>query len=145
MPHLYCPISSWNYNVDFPSPGNNEAKSHQLIVHGKTQIWGQIEETSFEMIISYSNNTTSPYGFVNPVSEPTEEFKEPLAYMELNTDQSAFNDLHSCLLNSTKSNNLGTFIMLDVSGLEIDIDYVWPEGKQLVISGWSYHTKYPDD
>lgn len=146
MPHICCPVDSWQYNVSSPDTGSgSEPVARDLMLHGRTRIWGIYEEVPFEIEVSPGNKNAKPFGHFHPLhKEGTEGSDLPTVVANLSTDEKAFNDLRDCLITSAKTTDVGVQLLLDVDGLEMDIDYVWPRGKKLDIVGWTYSLKYPN-
>ncbi len=142
MPYIDCEIDDWNFNVEFPIPDDDDEYSCGLVLHGETTVWGCYDRVSFEVDVYLHNGPPSPYGVVMPVREPETNHVKPSVYIEIKTDKEAFQDLIKCLIECAKNEKLSSFLLIQVGGLEIDIDYVWPEGKRLDVIGWSYHIKY---
>lgn len=146
MPHIYCPVDSWQYNVSSPdAESGSEAVAPYLMLHGKTHIWGIYEKIPFEIEVSKSDKKVKPFGRFRPLPQGSEKGADtPTLAANLIIDEKAFYDLRDCLLSSAKVEHMGVHILLDVDGLEMEIDYVWPRGKKLDIAGWTYSLKFPN-
>lgn len=142
MPYIDCEIESWNFNVEFPTPDEDAEYSRGLVLHGETSVWGSYEKIPFEIGLYQHVESKSPYGVVLPLRQEEKSKNNPNVYIEIKTNSEAFDEVLKCLIESAKNEKLSTYLLVHVEGLELDIDYVWPEGKRLSVVGWSYHMKY---